>query len=74
MNYQSQNIMMNGNTEGTPIELLRNDVTRNNRDNESHYSVGSIDTSSDIRNLVNEINNNIKTKKKKNNNEKKKKK
>lgn len=66
MNFQSQNMMMNGNTEGTPIELLRNDVIRNNRhnqDNESHYSVGSIDTSSDIRNLVNEINNNIKTKK-----------
>ena len=68
MNFQSQNLMMNGNTEGTPIELLRNDVTRNNnRDNESHYSVGSIDTSSDIRNLVNEINNNIKTKKNNNN-------
>jgi hypothetical protein len=57
MNYQNMNL---NNTDGTPIGLLRNDL---NNDNDSHYSVGSIDTTTDIRNLVNEINTNIKSKK-----------
>jgi hypothetical protein len=65
MNYQQMN---SNNTDGTPIGLLRNDLNNNvnnnvNKDDESHYSVGSIDTTTDIRNLVNEINTNIKSKK-----------
>jgi hypothetical protein len=63
MNYQHQQMNSN-NTDGTPIGLLRNDLNNNvNKDDESHYSVGSIDTTTDIRNLVNEINTNIKSKK-----------
>ena len=37
---------------------------KNNKDDETHYSVGSIDTTSDIRNLVKEINTNIESKQK----------
>jgi hypothetical protein len=56
--------MNSNNTDGTPIGLLRNDLNNNvNKDDESHYSVGSIDTTTDIRKLVNEINTNIKSKK-----------
>jgi hypothetical protein len=61
MNYQYQQPLITGNTEGTPINLLRNDIQQ--KDDDSHYSVGSIDTTTDIRNLVNEINNNITNKK-----------
>ena len=69
MNYQNQqyntSTMFNGgDTGGTPIELLRNDLksSDNKKDNESHYTVGSIDTTTDIRNLVDEINTNIEKK------------
>ena len=82
MNYQNQynqqnQQMFGGNTDGTPITLLRNDINSQNEhqtnDNQSHYTVGSIETTSDIRNLVKEINSNIESKKqnknsKKNNN------
>lgn len=64
MNYQNQQ-MFAGNTDGTPITLLRHDLdTQNGQyDNQSQYTVGSIETTSDIRNLVKEINNNIESKK-----------
>ena len=63
MNYQHQQMNSN-NTGGTPIGLLRKDLNNNvGKDDESHYSVGSIDTTTDIRNLINEINTNIKSKK-----------
>lgn len=55
MNYQ--NNMMSGNTEGTPITQLRRDI--GNQDMESHYSMDSMKTSTDIRQLVDEINNNL---------------
>ena len=62
-NSQQNNIYGGNDTGGTPIELLRQDLKpQNNRDDETHYSVGSIDTTTDIRNLVNEINTNIETK------------
>jgi hypothetical protein len=72
MNYQNQynqqnQQMFGGNTDGTPITLLRNDINSQNEhqanDNQSHYTVGSIETTSDIRNLVKEINSNIESKK-----------
>jgi len=59
MNFQNQNIM-NGSTEGTPITQLRRDLIQN--DDDSQYSIASIKTSTDIRQLVNEINNDIKNK------------
>lgn len=71
MNYQQQNMYTgNNNMDGTPIELLRKDLKpqQNSKDDETHYSVGSIDTTSDIRNLVKEINSNIESKKNNNNN------
>lgn len=54
MNYQQQPII-SGNTGGTPITQLRKDLVKN--DLESNYSFDSIKTSSDIRQLVDEINN-----------------
>lgn len=75
MNYQNQynqqnQQMFGGNTDGTPITLLRHDINQqneyNNNDNQSQYTVGSIETTSDIRNLVKEINSNIESKKEKN--------
>ncbi len=54
MNYQQQHII-SGNTGGTPITQLRKDLVQN--DLESNYSFDSIKTSSDIRQLVDEINN-----------------
>jgi hypothetical protein len=54
MNYQQQPII-SGNTGGTPITQLRKDLVQN--DLESNYSFDSIKTSSDIRQLVDEINN-----------------
>ena len=48
-NYQQP--IITGNTGGTPISYLRKDL-------ESNYSIDSIKTSSDIRQLVDEINNN----------------
>ena len=54
---------MSGNTEGTPITKLRNDLVQTvhkvKNDLESNYSMDSIKTSTDIRQLVDEINNNI---------------
>jgi hypothetical protein len=63
MNYQQQN-MYNNNMDGTPIEILRQDLKpqNNSRDDETQYTVGSIDTTTDIRNLVKEINTNIESK------------
>jgi cation transport ATPase len=60
-NYQET---FGGNTDGTPITQLRQDVTSINRfnDNDSHYSVESIKTSTDLREMINDINNNIKNK------------
>jgi len=55
MNYQ--NNMISGNTEGTLITQLRTDI--GNQDMESNYSMDSMKTSTDIRQLVNEINNNL---------------
>ena len=54
MNYQQP--IISGNTGGTPISYLRKDLV--NKDLESNYSIDSIKTSSDIRQLVDEINNN----------------
>ncbi len=54
MNYQQQHII-SGNTGGTPITQLRKDLVQN--DLESNYSFDSIKTSTDIRQLVDEINN-----------------
>lgn len=80
MNYQNQynqqnQQMFGGNTDGTPITLLRNDINSQNEqqanDNQSHYTVGSIETTSDIRNLVKEINSNIESKKLNKNSKKK---
>jgi cation transport ATPase len=48
--------MISGNTEGTPITQLRQDLVQN--DAESHYSVESIKTSSEIREIVDDINKN----------------
>ncbi len=57
MNYQYDNHpIISGNTQGTPISQLRNDLVQNDVD--SHYSVESIKTSSEIRELVNDINSN----------------
>ncbi len=55
MDYQYNNRpMISGNTQGTPITQLRQDLAQN--DAESHYSVESIKTSSEIRELVDDIN------------------
>ncbi len=54
MNYQQQHII-SGNTGGTPITQLRKDLVQ--KDLESNYSFDSIKTSTDIRQLVDEINN-----------------
>jgi hypothetical protein len=54
MNYQQQHII-SGNIGGTPITQLRKDLVQN--DLESNYSFDSIKTSTDIRQLVDEINN-----------------
>lgn len=69
MNYPINNPVMSGSTDGTPITLLRQDVAKklNNdseNDIESHYSIESIKTTTDIKELVDEINNNIKNKNK----------
>jgi hypothetical protein len=60
-NNHSNNPIIGGNTEGTPISLLRKDLDINN-DIESNYSIDSIKTSTDIRQLVDEINSDIKGK------------
>lgn len=70
MNFNQMNPVMSGSTDGTPITLLRQDVAKkinNEPDNdmESHYSIESIKTTTDIKELVDEINNNIKNKKNK---------
>lgn len=58
-NYQQA---FNGNTDGTPITQLRQDVASIQKfnDNDSHYSVESIKTSTDLREMINDINTNIK--------------
>jgi len=53
MNYQHP--IISGDTGGTPITQLRKDLVQN--DLESNYSMDSIKTSTDIRQLVDEINN-----------------
>lgn len=60
-NYQHG---FSGNTGGTPITQLRQDVTNTQRfnDNESLYSAESIKTSTDLREMINDINSNIKKK------------
>lgn len=60
MNFQQP--IMSGNTDGTPITLLRKDVANSqvNNDMDSNYSFDSIKTSTDIRELVDEINSNVK--------------
>ena len=60
-NYQQA---FNGNTDGTPITQLRQDVASIQKfnDNDSHYSVESIKTSTDLREMINDINTNIKKK------------
>lgn len=68
MNYPINNQVMSGSTDGTPITLLRQDVAKKlnhelDNDMESHYSIESIKTTTDIKELVDEINNNIKSKK-----------
>ena len=70
MNYPINNPVMSGSTDGTPITLLRQDVAKKlnhepANDMESHYSIESIKTTTDIKELVDEINNNIKNKKNK---------
>jgi hypothetical protein len=55
MNYQQQQHIISGNTGGTPITQLRKDLVQNEL--ESNYSFDSIKTSTDIRQLVDEINN-----------------
>jgi len=63
MNYITQPII-SGNTEGTPITHLRRDlIDSGDNDNNSHYSAESIKTTTDMRELVDEINKNIKKKK-----------
>ncbi len=67
MSCNQNDQVITGKIDGTPINLLRHDVAKklNNNvvdDNESNYSVGSIQTTTDIKNLVNEINNDIKKK------------
>jgi len=69
MNYPINNPVMSGSTDGTPITLLRQDVAKklnheSENDIESHYSIESIKTTTDIKELVDEINNNIKNKNK----------
>ncbi len=63
MNFN--NPIISGNTDGTPITHLRQDVAQklNENDNESEYSVESIKTTTDIKQLVDEINNNVKNRK-----------
>lgn len=58
-NYQQA---FNGNTDGTPITQLRQDVASIQKfnDMDSHYSVESIKTSTDLREMINDINTNIK--------------
>jgi len=60
-NYQQA---FNGNTDGTPITQLRQDVASMQKFNDidSHYSVESIKTSTDLREMINDINTNIKNK------------
>jgi len=60
-NYQQT---FNGNTDGTPITQLRQDVASIQKfnDNDSHYSVESIKTSTDLREMIDDINTNIKNK------------
>ena len=66
MNFN--NPIISGNTDGTPITHLRQDIVQkiNNEmnDNESHYSIESIKTTTDIKELVDEINKDIKKKNK----------
>lgn len=58
-NYQPA---FNGNTDGTPITQLRQDVASIQKfnDMDSHYSIESIKTSTDLREMINDINTNIK--------------
>ncbi len=63
--------MYMGNTDGTPITQLRNDIQEKKQfnDEESNYSMESIKTSTDLRQMIDNINNDIETSKKKVSNE-----
>jgi len=60
------NTYMGGNTGGTPITQLRNDIPEKKQynDEESNYSIDSIKTSADLRQMIDNINNDIETSKK----------
>jgi cation transport ATPase len=57
---------VNGNTDGTPITQLRNDIPDKKKfnDDESNYSLDSIKTSTDLRQMIDNINNDIESSKK----------
>ena len=62
MNSNSNyNMYMNGNTDGTPITQLRNDIPDRQQfnDEESNYSMDSIKTSTDLRQMIDNLNNDI---------------
>lgn len=60
------NMYVNGNTDGTPITQLRNDIPDKKKfnDDESNYSLDSIKTSTDLRQMIDNINNDIESSKK----------
>jgi len=60
------NMYVNGNTDGTPITQLRNDIPDKKKfnDDESNYSLDSIKTSTDLRQMIDNINNDIVSSKK----------
>lgn len=63
MTYNNQ--FISGNTDGTPITVLRRDVAEQiHNDDDSNYSIDTIKTTTEMKELVNEINNDIKNKKK----------
>ena len=60
------NMYGNGNTDGTPITQLRNDIPDRKKfnDDESNYSIDSIKTSTELRQMIDNINNDIESSKK----------
>ena len=60
------NMYVNGNIDGTPITQLRNDIPDKKKfnDEESNYSLDSIKTSTDLRQMIDNINNDIGSSKK----------
>ena len=57
----NHNIYSSGNTDGTPITQLRNDIPERKQfnDDESNYSIESIKTGTDLRQMIENINNDI---------------